>query len=63
MCIQVPKIKFEKYNLPNQMNDPSTYETKNMEENDFTVRGRVFDQTKPETFNQVIAMSYTFYNQ
>lgn len=25
--------------------------------NDVTVRGRAFDQTKPETFNQVICFS------
>lgn len=37
---------------PNSAVNPSgSFKTK--EENDFTVRGRVFDQSKPETFNQV----------
>lgn len=30
---------------------------KNAESNDITVRGRVFDQTKPETFNQVSGLT------
>lgn len=28
---------------------------KKTEQSDMTVRGRVFDQTKPETFNQVLS--------
>lgn len=40
--------------MPSPVNVPCTYEPKIKEENDYTVRGRVFDQTKPETFNQVM---------
>lgn len=54
LVFQVPKIKFEKYNMPNPVSTPSACEPKAKEENDLTVRGRVYDQTKPETFNQVI---------
>lgn len=61
LMFQVPKIKFEKYNMPNPVDMPPTCEPKAKEENDLTVRGRVFDQTKPETFNQVInAFKSTF---
>lgn len=51
--LQLPKIKFEKYNVPFPERSPCESAVKPKEENDFTVRGRVFDQTKPETFNQV----------
>lgn len=36
----------------NPISNPSSSKIK--DENDLTVRGRVFDQSKPETFNQVI---------
>ncbi|XP_031618641.1 ZZ-type zinc finger-containing protein 3 [Contarinia nasturtii] len=49
----IPKIKFEKYNMPNSISMSNTQESKVKEENDFTVRGRVFNETKPETFNQL----------
>lgn len=69
---QLPKIKFEKYNVPNASSSNSNTNTnptstststsniatnadtsKKKDETDFTVRGRVYDQTKPQTFNQV----------
>ena len=55
---QLPKIKFEKYNviMPTAEEDEPK-NVKNAEANDITVRGRVFDQTKPETFNQVSAVT------
>lgn len=57
----MPKIRFEKYNLPNEANNSITIETKTKDENDFTVRGRVFDQSKPETFNQVNQIKFFFF--
>lgn len=51
---QLPKINFEAYNLNvSNSDDEETPEKQLVESNDVTVRGRVFDQTKPETFNQV----------
>lgn len=32
----------------------NTNTNKTKDENDFSVRGRAFDQTKPVTFNQVV---------
>lgn len=48
---QLPKINFEKYGvaIPEFVED----EPKAAEAADMTVRGRLFDQTKPETFNQL----------
>ena len=50
--LQVPKINFEKYgvNIPELLTEE---ENKTSDGYDLTVRGRVFDQSKPETFNQV----------
>lgn len=51
----MPNIKFEKYNVvaPAQFETQEDSSAKQTEINDLTVRGRQFDQTKPETFNQV----------
>lgn len=51
MHFQLPQINFTKYNVDISLDDDET--EKKSENNDLTVRGRVFDQTKPETFNQV----------
>ncbi|KAG4077490.1 hypothetical protein HA402_002917 [Bradysia odoriphaga] len=47
---ELPKINFEKYgvSIPEFVEEPRPNSS-----NDITVRGRVFDQTKPETFNQL----------
>ncbi|KAJ6640782.1 ZZ-type zinc finger-containing protein 3 [Pseudolycoriella hygida] len=47
---ELPKINFEKYgvSIPEFVEEPQQKAS-----NDITVRGRVFDQTKPETFNQL----------
>lgn len=57
MFIQLPKIKFDKYNvsMPSTVvQNVNDIDTKTKDDNDLTVRGRLFDQSKPETFNQVI---------
>ena len=48
---QPPQLNLEKYNitLPDLPKDSSN----EARVNDITVRGRIFDQTKPVTFNQV----------
>lgn len=47
----MPQIDFKKYNVNISMDDDE--QTQKTEVADPTVRGRVFDQTKPESFNQV----------
>lgn len=56
LTFQLPKIKFEKYNVAMTPDENHvTQPTVNIkDENDLIVRGRIFDQSKPETFNQVI---------
>lgn len=49
---QLPKIDFAKYNLDIKLDDDDMGRDK-ADNNETTVRGRIFDQTKPETFNQV----------
>jgi hypothetical protein len=51
VVFQVPSIDFEKYNV-NIPESPKQV-VKVTSKNDNLVRGRMFDQTKPETFNQV----------
>lgn len=60
ILIQLPKIKLEKYNVsfPTLRTNTITVTNKAKVENDFTVRGRTFDQTKPVTFNQVAYTQY-----
>lgn len=61
--LQLPKIKLEKYNVsfPTLRTNINTNATNNAkDENDYTVRGRTFDQTKPVTFNQVTFSIYSY---
>lgn len=53
---QLPKVNFEKYgvSIPEFVEE----EQKVADPYDLSVRGRMFDQSKPETFNQVD----TYYN-
>lgn len=57
MCVfllfQLPKVNFEKYgvSIPEFVEE----EQKPNDNMDMTVRGRMFDQSKPETFNQVFS--------
>lgn len=55
LIFQVPKINFDKYNVTMPIDPPSneTDTPKIKIENDLNVRGRAFDQSKPETFNQL----------
>lgn len=61
---QLPKVKFEKYNVTMPSVEPkdetgSSGAKDAAANNDLTVRGRTFDQTKPETFNQVPCLFQT----
>lgn len=60
ILLQLPKIKLEKYNVsfPTLRLNTATFSNRTKDENDFTVRGRTFDQTKPVTFNQVAHSQY-----
>lgn len=60
ILLQLPKIKLEKYNVsfPTLRLNTATFSNRTKDENDFTVRGRTFDQTKPVTFNQVPHSQY-----
>lgn len=52
LSFQLPKINFEKYQISVPEFPQENIETSN-KSNDITVRGRMFDQSKPETFNQL----------
>lgn len=57
--VQLPKVNFEKYgvSIPEFVEE----EQKASDSVDLIVRGRMFDQTKPETFNQVFCMKYIIF--
>lgn len=50
---QIPRIKFEKYNVTMPSIEVKDEGGSGAGKDDMIVRGRTFDQSKPETFNQV----------
>ena len=51
--LEVPKINLEKYNVKLPDYPDNVNKSDSSKKQDVVVRGRMFDQTKPETFNQL----------